>query len=44
LDDGSLRVQVRGEGGVRVGSNVDGAIIVIILGDNDPLGSSELLF
>jgi hypothetical protein len=35
---------VRGEGGVRVGADVDGAIIVIILEKCDPLGSGELLF
>jgi hypothetical protein len=38
LDAGSLCVQVHGEGGVRVGSNVDGAIVVVVLGDHDPLG------
>jgi hypothetical protein len=37
-------VQVRDHGGIRVGAGVDEAIIVIILGDNDPLGSDELLF
>jgi hypothetical protein len=31
-------VQVRGEGGVRVGAGVNGAIIVIVLGDHNPLG------
>jgi hypothetical protein len=35
---------VRGEDGVRVGGSVDGAIIVIVLGDRDPLGSGELPF
>jgi hypothetical protein len=35
---------VRGEGSVGVGAGVDGAIIIIILGDRDPLGSGELLF
>jgi hypothetical protein len=35
---------VHGEGGVGVGANVDGVIIVIVLGDGDPLGSGELLF
>jgi hypothetical protein len=44
LEIGSLRVQVRGEGGVRVGAGVDGVIIIVILGDHDPMGSSELLF
>jgi hypothetical protein len=34
---------VRGEGGVRVGAGVDGAIIIVILGKRDPLGSGELL-
>jgi hypothetical protein len=37
-------MQVRGEGGIRVGADVNGAIIIIILGDRDPLGSGELLF
>jgi hypothetical protein len=37
-------VQVRGESGVRVGAGVDGAIIIVVLGDRDPLGISELLF
>jgi hypothetical protein len=35
---------VSGEGGVGLEADVDGTIIVIILGDQDPLGSSELLF
>jgi hypothetical protein len=33
-----------GEGGVGVGASVDGAIIIVILGDHDPLGSGDLLF
>jgi hypothetical protein len=37
-------VQVRGEGGVGVGAGVDGAIVVVVLGNRDPLGSGELLF
>jgi hypothetical protein len=37
-------VQVHGEDGVGVGVDVDGAIIIIVLGDRDPLGSDELLF
>jgi hypothetical protein len=37
-------VQVRGEGGVGVGAGVDGAMVIVILGDHDPLGSGELLF
>jgi hypothetical protein len=37
LETGSLRVQVCGEGS-------DGAIVVVILGNRDPLGSGELLF
>jgi hypothetical protein len=37
-------MQVRSEGGVEVEADVDGAIVVIILGDHDPLGSGELLF
>jgi hypothetical protein len=44
LEAGSLRMQVRGEGGVRVGSGIDGAIIIVVLGDHNPLGRSELLF
>jgi hypothetical protein len=35
---------VRGEGSVGVGTGVDGAIIVAVLGDRDLLGSGELLF
>jgi hypothetical protein len=30
-------MQVHGEGGVGVGTDVDGAIVVIVLGDRDPL-------
>jgi hypothetical protein len=37
-------MQVRSEGGVGVGADVDGVIGVIILRDNDPLGNGELLF
>jgi hypothetical protein len=37
-------MQVRGEGGVGVGADVDGAIIIIILGKRDPLGCGKLLF
>jgi hypothetical protein len=37
-------MQVRGEDGIGVGADVNGAVIVIILGKRDPLGSSELLF
>jgi hypothetical protein len=44
LEVGSLRMQLRGEGGIGVGAGVDGAIIVVILRDRDPLGSGELLF
>jgi hypothetical protein len=44
LEVGSLRVQVRSEGDVGVRASVDGAIIVIVLGDHDPLGSGGLLF
>jgi hypothetical protein len=44
LETNDLHVQVRGEGGVGVGAGVDGAIIVVVLGDRDPLGSGELLF
>jgi hypothetical protein len=44
LNAGSLRVQVHGEGGIGVGTDVDGVVVIIVLGDNDPLGSGELLF
>jgi hypothetical protein len=46
LEAGSLRVQVqvRDKGGIGVGADVNGPIVVIILGDCDPLGSGELLF
>jgi hypothetical protein len=44
LDDGSLYVQVHGEGGIRVGADIDRAIAIVILGDRDALGSYELLF
>jgi hypothetical protein len=37
-------MQVHGEGGIGVGVGIDGAIIVVVLGDRDPLGSGELLF
>jgi hypothetical protein len=43
LETGILRVQVRSEGGVGVGAGVDGAIVVVVLGDRDPLGSGLLL-
>jgi hypothetical protein len=41
LEAGSLHMLVRGVG---VAAGVDGGIIVVILGDHDPLGSGELLF
>jgi hypothetical protein len=38
-------VQVRGGGSIRVGAGVDGAIIiVVVLGDCNPLGMGKLLF
>jgi hypothetical protein len=37
-------VQESGEGGIRVGAGVDRAIVIVVLGDQDPLGSGELLF
>jgi hypothetical protein len=37
-------VQVHGQGNVRVGAGIDGAIVIVVLGDRDPLGSGELLF
>jgi hypothetical protein len=36
-------MQVHGEGDVRVGADVDGAIVVIVLGKYGLLGSGELL-
>jgi hypothetical protein len=35
---------MHGEGGIRVEASVDEAIIVVVLGKRDPLGSDELLF
>jgi hypothetical protein len=35
---------LRGEGGIGVGAGVDGAIIDVVLGNHDTLGSGELLF
>jgi hypothetical protein len=35
---------VHGEGSTGVGAGIDGAIIVVILGGHDLLGSGELLF
>jgi hypothetical protein len=37
-------VQVHGKGGIGVGAGVDGAIVIVVLGHRDPLGSGELLF
>jgi hypothetical protein len=37
-------VQVRSEGSIEVGADIDRAIIVVVLGNRDPLGSDELLF
>jgi hypothetical protein len=37
-------MQVYGEGGVGVGAGVDRAVIVVVLGKCDPLGSGGLLF
>jgi hypothetical protein len=37
-------VHVCGEDDIRVGADIDWAIVVIVLGDHDPLGSDELLF
>jgi hypothetical protein len=37
-------MQVRSEGGVGVGADVDGAVVVVILGKHKPLGNGELLF
>jgi hypothetical protein len=44
LEANSLRVQVHSEGDIGVGVGIDGAIVIIVLGDCDPLGSGELLF
>jgi hypothetical protein len=44
LETDSLRVQVHSEGGVGVGAGIDGAIVVVVLGNRDPLGNDELLF
>jgi hypothetical protein len=35
---------VHGEGGVRVGADINGAIIIVVMGNRDPLSSGELLF
>jgi hypothetical protein len=40
----SLRMQVHGEGSVWVGASINGVIIIIILGDHDPICSGELPF
>jgi hypothetical protein len=37
-------MQVHDEGGIGVGAGVDGAIIIVVLGDHDPLGSGGLPF
>jgi hypothetical protein len=37
-------VQVCGEDDVGVGADIDGAIVVVVLGDHDPLESDKLLF
>jgi hypothetical protein len=34
---------VCGEGSVGVGADIDGANVIVVLGNRDPLGSSELL-
>jgi hypothetical protein len=39
-----MHMQIRGECGVGVGANINGAIVVIILGKRDPLGNGKLLF
>jgi hypothetical protein len=44
LETGSLRMQVRGEGSVGVGADIDRAIVIVVLGNRDPLGSGEVLF
>jgi hypothetical protein len=37
-------MQVCSEGGVGVGAGVDRPIVVIVMGNRDPLGNGELLF
>jgi hypothetical protein len=37
-------MQVHSEGGIEVGAGVDGAIVVVVLGDRYSLDSGELLF
>jgi hypothetical protein len=37
-------MQVRSEGGIGVGTGIDGAIVIVVLVDRDPLGTGELLF
>jgi hypothetical protein len=43
LDAGSLRVQVRSEDDIRVGAGVNEVIVIVVLGDRNPLGSGKLL-
>jgi hypothetical protein len=44
LEAGSLCMQVHSEGSIGVGADFNRAIIIVVLGDRDPLGSGELLF
>jgi hypothetical protein len=37
-------MQVSSEGGVGVGAGVDGPIVVVVMGNRDPLGNGELPF
>jgi hypothetical protein len=39
-----MRVQVSNKDDVGVGASIDGSIVVIVLGDNYPLDSGEMLF
>jgi hypothetical protein len=45
LEADSVRMKVRGEGGIEVGASIDGPfIVVVVLEDCDPLSDGELLF
>jgi hypothetical protein len=44
LEADRLAMQVCSEGGVGVGAGVDRPIVVIVMGNRDPLGNGELLF
>jgi hypothetical protein len=44
LEVDRLAMQVSSEGGVGVGAGVDGPIVVVVMGNRDPLGNGELPF